>query len=157
MHALGVVRSLGHDATVSRHPARPFGRMSELGKACEKRDCLRQNLLLLGRELLLEGLRQPAFAAASVLGERAPTRVCEVEQRAAAVGFVGPAADQPLRLELGERLAHRLGAYALGAGELNRAQRALAVQASEYRPMRQREPVLRAQTAHQLAEDDPEL
>ena len=45
----------------------------------------------------------------------------------------------------------------LGAGKLNGAQWALAVQASEHRPMRQREAVLRAQAPHQLAQNDAEL
>ena len=81
----------------------------------------------------------------------------QLDQGAPPVGGVGAAGDQALGLEVGDRLRHRLRAHALGGGELADACGAFAVEAPEHRALGEREAVLGAQPADQLAEHDAQL
>ena len=70
---------------------------------------------------------------------------------------VGPAADEALRLELGDRLPHRLRPHLLRGRERRRGQRALAVEPPEYGAVADREAMLGAEPPQQPPEDDAEV
>ena len=64
---------------------------------------------------------------------------------------------RPAACELADRLRHRLRAHALGRGQRARRPRPFTVETAEHRGVRDREVVLDAQPAHQLAEHDAQL
>ena len=79
------------------------------------------------------------------------------DQGPAAVVGVGLAFDEAVGLEVGDGLRHRLRPHPLGDGEVADALGALAVEAAEHGALGEREAVLGAQAADQLAEHDPQL
>ena len=108
-------------------------------------------------EVLGDRPREPALALAAVRLERRAALLGQLDERAPPVGGVGAARDQALGLEVADRLRHRLRAHALGEREVADRPGAFAVQAPEHGALREREAVLGAQAAHQLAEHDAQL
>jgi hypothetical protein len=89
--------------------------------------------------------------------QRREALIGQADERASAVVGVGAAGDEPVALEIADRLRHRLRADALGDGEVADALRTLAVEPPEHGAVRDRKAMLGAQPAHQLPEHDAQL
>ena len=76
----------------------------------------------------------------------------QLDERAPPVVGIGPAADQARALEVGHGLRHRLRAHAFGGRQLADARDPPAVEPPEHGPLREREAMLGAQSAHELPE-----
>ena len=113
--------------------------------------------LLRRGEVLGDRARQPALALAAVLLQRPqPCAVSSTSMRRR-VGRVGAACDQPVGLEVADRLRHRLRRTRSATASSPIDSRPLAVQAPEHGALGEREAVLGAQPAHQLAEHHAQL
>ena len=73
------------------------------------------------------------------------------------VAGIGAPLDQPRRLELGERLGHRLGPNVLGGRECARGLGALPVEPAQDARLSDGEGVLRPEPPQELAQHQPEL
>ena len=100
---------------------------------------------------------EPALAALPVLGERVEPLVGELDQDLTTVERMRAAADEARRLELRDRVGHRLRAHALGGRKRARRLRAFALEPRQDGAVRDREGVLGPQPSDELAEHDPEL
>jgi hypothetical protein len=113
---------------------------------------LAEDLLLLGRQLLLDRASQPAHTVAAVGFEGLASGVAEVDQCAAAVSGIGRPGDQALCLQIAEGLGHRLWTHALCRGEVAGALRPVTVEATEHGAVGEREAMLGPQPAHELTQ-----
>ncbi len=116
-----------------------------------------EDLLFVRRKAGVDRLGEPAVAARSVLGQGRAALIRQLEQGAPAIGRIAAAADQALRLELGEGLPHRLWPDPFGGGQVDGALRAFSLEAAEHRPVGEREAMLNPKAADELTEHDPEL
>jgi len=116
-----------------------------------------EDLLFVGREAGVDRLGEPAIAPRSIFGQGGAALIRQLEQRAPAVGWIPAAADQALRLELGERLPHRLWPDPFGGGQVDGALGAFSLEAPEHGPVGEGEAVLNPEAADELTEHDPEL
>jgi hypothetical protein len=114
------------------------------------------DVLFARREALDRG-NEPADPVGAVGLERRSARGGHLDQRPPAVAGIGAAPDKFLGLELGDGLGHRLRPHPLGGGEIADTSRALAVEPTEDGSVEEREAVLSAQTADELAEDYAQL
>ncbi len=124
-----------------------------LGEAFEQRQRFGEQLLLARREVVGDRPREPALAVAAVFAQRLQAVRGQLDERAAPVVGVGAARDQPVGLEVGDDLRHRLRAHALGAREIADRARPIAVEPAEHGRLREREAVaLGAQPPDQMPE-----
>ena len=89
--------------------------------------------------------------------ERRSALVGQLDEGTAPIAGIRTANDEPVGLEIADGLSHRLGADPFGHGEVADALRAVAIESAEDGALREREVVLGAQPAHQLAEHDAQL
>lgn len=139
----GVRPSVRSGSAVSQPPKQPDG--------------LAKQLLLILREPIGDRLGEPPLALTPVGCQDHSAGIGELDQGPSAISCIGSSRDQPLGLELGDRLSHRLGADPFCGREFADAPWPLAVKAPQDSAVGKRETVLGAQPAHQLAEDDTKV
>ena len=109
----------------------------------------------LGRvEVVGDRARQPALAVATVGLQRGEPVRRELDERTAAVVGVRTARDHPGRLEISDRLRHRLWPHAFRRREVTHALGPVACEAPEHGALGEGERAPRSQAADELTDDE---
>jgi hypothetical protein len=126
-----------------------LSRKSRLCDSAQQRNRLGENRLFFRRQRLRDCRGEPAFSTEAITRKGLLTGIRDYNQCLAAVKGVASALDEAARLEICDRLGHRLRPDKFGGGECASRAWAFAGEAAEDDRLRDRKSVFGAETANE--------